>query len=138
MIWLILSIILICFGIRTLYKSSLAKKFYDNVKEEKISEFKKVTGVVICDAYNLIDSTDFAKPVTPIVEYEVNGKKYEAQNSILKTGAELPVGTKVCVWYKKDNPKFAILGTELKNYYSIRLFGIIMITFGILFILVYI
>ena len=135
MIWLILGIILVVFGIRHLYKGSLLKGFYDNIRDAKISEYKKVTGIVICDAYYASDSAEVVKPVTPIVEYEVNGEKYEAQNPILKTGAELPVGTKVCVWYKKDNPKNAILGNELDNYFSVKLFGFSMIAFGIIFIL---
>ena len=135
MIWLILGIILVVFGVRHLYKGSLLKNFYDNVRGGKISEYKKVTGIVICDACYASDLTDLTKPVTPIVEYEVNGEKYETQNPILRTGAELPVGTRVCVWYKKDNPSSAILGTELDNYFSVRLFGFSMIAFGILFIL---
>lgn len=135
MIWLILGIILVVFGVRHLYKGSLLKNFYDNVRGEKISEYKKVTGIVICDACYASDLTDLTKPVTPIVEYEVNGEKYETQNPILRTGAELPVGTRVCVWYKKNNPSSAILGAELDNYFSVRLFGFSMIAFGILFIL---
>ena len=135
MIWLTLGIILVIIGVILLYKSSVLKDFYNNVRLGKVSEYKKVTGVVICDAYYARDSAETVKPVTPIVEYEINGEKYEAQNSILKTGAELPVGTKVCVWYKKDNPRNAILGTELDNYFAVRLFGFSITAFGILFIL---
>lgn len=135
MIWLILGIILVIFGVRNLYKSSLLKSFYDNVREGKRNEYKKITGIVICDACYASDLADLTKPVTPIVEYEVNGEKYEAQNPILKTGAELPVGTRVCVWYKKDNPREAVLGIELESYFSARLFGFSMIAFGLLFTL---
>jgi len=136
MIWLILGIILIIFGIRNLYKSSLLKKFYDKVRGGKINEYQKTTGIVICDAYYLSDSTEPMKPVTPIVEYEVNGEKYETQNPILETNAELPVGTRMCVWYRKDNPSQAILGTELESHFSVKLFGFSMIAFGVLLVLV--
>ena len=63
--------------------------------------------------------------------YEVNGEKYETLNRILETGAELPVGTKVYVWYKKDNPNQAILGTELESYSFKKILGFLLVAIGI-------
>ena len=97
--------------------------------------FIKTTGVVICDAYDSHDATDINKPVTPIVEYEVNGEKYEAANSVLETGAELPVGYKVTVWYKKDNPKIAVLATDLANYYTYLFVATSLLIIGVMFLL---
>lgn len=136
MIVLILGIILVIVGIRFLYKSSLLRNFYNSVKDGKRSEYKKITGTVICAACMADDMLKVSKPTTPIVEYEVNGEKYEAQNPILETGAELPVGTRVCVWYRKNNPRDAVLGTELESYFAVRLFGIVFMAFGVLFIMI--
>lgn len=135
MVLLILGIILVIIGVRLLYKGSLLKDFYNNVRNGKISEYKRTTGIVICDAYDIEDAAETVKKVTPIVEYEVNGEKYETQNPVLKTGAELPVGTKMCVWYRKDDPRKAILSTELDNYFAVRLFGLSITAFGIMIIL---
>ena len=135
MICLILGIILIIIGVRLLYKSSLLKDFYNNVRNGKISEYKRTTGIVICDAYDVEDATEAVKKVTPIVEYKVNGETYETQNPVLKTGAELPVGTKMCVWYRKDDPRNAVLSTELDHYFDVRFFGFIIMAFGIMIFL---
>lgn len=135
MIMIFVGIILIVSGILCLYKSMLHKEFYEKVQNGKLSEYQKTIGVVICDAYHISDVTEINKPVTPIVEYEVKGEKYEAQNPTLETGAELPVGTKVYVWYKKDNPKISILGTELDSYFSKKLSGFVLIAFGLIFVL---
>lgn len=89
------------------------------------------------DAYLIQSASDLIKPVTPIVEYEVKGETYETMNPILETGAELPVGTKVYVWYKKDNPKQAILGTELESHSSSKFLGMLLIAFGIMLLLLY-
>lgn len=133
MIMLVIGLILIAIGILCLYKSSLTKYFYKNIENGKNQEYKKTVGVVICDAYSSSD-TELNKPVTPIVEYEVNGEKYETQNPILEIGAELPVGTKVYVWYKKNNPKVSVLGTELESHSFKSMLGILLIGFGIIFI----
>lgn len=135
MLALIIGTILIVIGITSLYRSILSREFYRKLKDGHLKEYKKITGTVICDAYYAGD-TDVIKPVTPIVEYEVNGKKYEAQNAILEVGAELPIGTKVYVWYKKDNPNQAILGTELESHLSRKILGITMLFFGIILILI--
>ena len=136
MFMLIIGIVLIIIGFISLYKSRLSKKFYQNIKDGKMSEYKRIVGTVICDAYSIQSASDLIKPVTPIVEYEVNGETYETMNPILETGAELPVGTKVYVWYKKGNPKQAILGTELESHSSSKFLGILLIVFGIMFIIV--
>lgn len=135
MFMLIVGIILIITGFVSLYKGRMSKIFYQNIKAGKIKEYKKIIGTVICDAYDIESVSDLIRPVTPIVEYEVNGETYETMNPILETGAELPVGTKVYVWYKKDNPKKAILGTALENHLSRKLLGIILIAFGIIFVI---
>lgn len=135
MVTLIIGIILIIFGILSLHKSSLTKKFYNSIKSGEKKEYKKTLGTVICDAYCISDATEIAKAVTPIVEYEVNGEKYETQNPILETGAELPVGTKVYVWYKKSDPKVAILGTQLGSHSFTKILGILLIFFGIMLVI---
>ena len=135
MIGLVLGIILIVIGIRKLYKSSLLREFYNTFKEGKRFEYKKIVGTVIAAGCYAEDLLEINKPSTPIVEYEVNGEKYEAQNPILETGAELPVGTKMYVWYKKDDPRIAVLSTELESYLTTRFIGITLIGFGLLFIL---
>lgn len=136
MFMLIIGIVLIIIGFTSLYKGRLSKEFYQNIKDGKMTEYKRIIGTVICDAYSIRSATDVIKPVTPIVEYEVNGETYETMNPILETGAELPVGTKVYVWYKKDNPKQAILGTELESHSSSKFLGMLLIAFGIMFLVV--
>lgn len=136
MFMLIVGVVLIIIGFTSLYKGRLSKEFYQNIKDGKMTDYKKIIGTVICDAYAIESASDLIKPVTPIVEYEVNGETYETGNPILETGAELPVGTKVYVWYKKDNPKQAILGTELESHSSSKMLGILLIAFGIMFIVV--
>lgn len=134
MVTLIMGILLIIFGILSFCKSHLRKNFYKKIKNNEIAGYKKTTGVVICDAYDITDVDEVAKPVTPIVEYEVNGEKYETQNPTLETGAELPVGTKVQVWYKKDNPIDSILGTELESHSFYTILGVLLVFFGLLFV----
>ena len=136
MFMLIIGIVLIIIGFASLYKGRLSKEFYQNIKDGKMTEYKRIVGTVICDAYSIQSASDLIKPVTPIVEYEVNGETYETMNPILETGAELPVGTKVYVWYKKDNPKQAILGTELESHSSSKFLGMLLIAFGIMFLVV--
>ena len=134
MIMLIIGMILNIIGILCLYKSSLTKDFYKKIKNGTNKEYKKTIGVVICEAYEISSVAEINKMVTPIVEYEVEGEIYEAQNPVLKIGGELPVGTKVYVWYKKNNPKIAVLGTELESYKYKKMIGILLIVFGIMFI----
>lgn len=136
MFMLIIGIVLIIVGFTSLYKGRLSKEFYQNIKDGKMTQYKRIIGTVICDAYSIQSASDLIKPVTPIVEYEVNGETYETMNPILETGAELPVGTKVYVWYKKDDPKQAILGTELESHSSSKFLGILLIAFGIMFLVV--
>ena len=132
---LIVGLILIISGFIHFYKNRLTKKFYQNIKNKKTNDYVKVTGTVVCCAYSTTSSSFHSRPTTPIVEYEVDGEIYEIQNSVLKTGNILPVGAKVYVWYKKNEPKQAILDTELDGYYSTEMFGVIMIFFGIIAIL---
>lgn len=136
MFMLIIGIVLILIGFISLYKGRLSKEFYQNIKDGKMTQYKRIIGTVICDAYSIQSASDLIKPVTPIVEYEVNGETYETMNPILETGAELPVGTKVYVWYKKGDPKQAILGTELESHSSSKFLGLLLIAFGIMFIVV--
>lgn len=135
MLMLILGIVLLLSGITFLYRSRLSKKFYTNLKDGKIHDYEKVVGTVICDAYASDSRSNLAKPVTPIVEYIVNGEHYETQNAILETGAELPVGTKMYVWYQKENPSQAVLGTELENHSLQAMFGMLMLAFGVILVL---
>lgn len=134
---LIFSIIGIMIGIYLMIKSNSLKDFYEKLEKGKVSEYKKIIGTVICDAYDVENSAEIPsrRPVTPIVEYIVDGEKYETMNRILQTGAELPVGTRMYVWYKKDDPKQAILGTELKSFSFEKLFGAFLICFGTMFLL---
>ena len=138
MIILLVGIILIIIGIFFLYKGSLRKSFYKKLADGKISEYKKTTGIVICDAYHVNDTSEPVKNVTPIVEYEVKGEKYETQNSLLKSDGEVPVGTKMCVWYKVSKPNIAILGSDIYNYYFKISLGIILVILGTLSTLLYI
>ena len=135
MMFIFIGVLLIILGILFIIGSSEFLKFYKKLKNGKLSNYSKVVGVVICDAYSVHNSGELIKPVTPIVEYEVAGKKYEAMNSVLENDAELPVGTKVYVWYDKNNPAKYILGTETSNYLNYKLVGITMIFFGVLLVL---
>lgn len=131
----IIGIVLILVGILFIKKGLSLKKFYGDLEDGKKSDYKKIIGTVICNAYSIDDATEVLKSVTPIVEYEVNGQKYETQNRVLETGAELPVGTKIYLWYKKDNPKQAILGLELNSVYFERRMGSFLIVIGIIFVM---
>ena len=135
MIILILGIIFVIVSFILFYKSIRLKHFNKNIENNK--DFNRTIGTVICDAYHISSATKINKPVTPIVEYEVNGEKYEAMNTNLETGAELPVGTKVVVWYRKDNPKISVLGSDLANYGIYILIGVFLLIFGSMFILQY-
>ena len=135
---ILLGIAAVIYGIYQIYSGILKKKFYEKLEKGYISEYNKTVGVVICDAYDADESTKLNKAVTPIVEYEVDGEKYEASNSILKTGAELPVGTKMYVWYKKDKPEKSVLGSNLNVMYDLYFTGSAFIVFGLIFILMFI
>ena len=132
---MILGIILIIIGVGILIKGILRNNLYKELKSDKKKEYIKTTGTVICDAYPINEAANLNKGITPIVSYKVNGEEYEAQNRILETSGELPVGTKVIVWYKKDNPKEAILGTSLNDNFFEKNIGVFIIAIGILFII---
>lgn len=132
---LVVGIVSIVGSILLYVKCIMTKISNSKITKGKNGDFIKTTGVVICDAYDSHDATDINKPVTPIVEYEVNGEKYEAANSVLETGAELPVGYKVTVWYKKDNPKIAVLATDLANYYTYLFVATSLLIIGVMFLL---
>ncbi len=133
---LTLVIIMIMIGIYFIIRANSLKNFYEKIKDGNISEYKKTVGIVVCDAYSIDDEKKVTKLVTPIVEYTVNGEKYETMNRVLETGAELPVGTRLYVWYKKEDPKQAILGTELESSSFEKLAGVLLIWFGIVFLLI--
>jgi hypothetical protein len=135
MILLIIGIFFVIAAFILFSKSIRLKHFNKNIENNK--DFNRTIGTVICDAYHINEATKINKAVTPIVEYEVNGEKYEAANSVLETGAELPVGVKVVVWYKKHNPKIAVLGSDLANYSIYILIGVFLLIFGSMFILQY-
>lgn len=137
--WMILIIgnIMVIAGIYFIIKSNAAKKFYREIKNnDNIAEYKKTVGTVICDAYMPGEKDTTIKAVTPIVEYIVDGEKYETMNRTLENGAELPVGTKMFVWYKKNRPNEAILGTELESATAEKIFGTILILLGIVFFII--
>jgi len=135
MLILILGIVLLIAGIVYVYRARISKEFYIHFKNEKIQDFQKAVGTVIGDAYPADYESKIPKPVTPIVEYMVYSEKYETQNPVLEMNAELPVGTRVYVWYKKDNPSQAILGAEVESHSFQVMFGMLMIAFGVIFLL---
>ena len=120
-------------------------KFYKRLEYNQESEWENTTGRVVDTAYRYVgssfadDNDPATKVMTPIVEYEVNGKKYEGQNDGLASsnvkGASLSIGTEVKVYYLKKEPQKCILKTYIdmtkKSYGKWVLFGIISIVVGV-------
>jgi len=110
--FVIIGIIMICIDLYT-------QKKYREIKKGKSDDYAETIGKVICNAYaKTYVRTAFGNPkdfkvVTPIVEYYVNGEKYEGQNDKLTTNGEIPEGTGVKVWYKKEKPEECILETQI-------------------------
>lgn len=137
MAMIVLGILFIIAGIFMLLKRNDKNKLYNRLKNGKADDYEETIGTVICDAYKMSEGADgdsFYKMITPIVEYEVNGEKYEGQNEQLSPNGELPVGTKMKVWYRKDNPQDYVLQTELRSYNNWIFYGIICIAVGCIII----
>ncbi len=138
----VLGMLCILMGIFFLYKAKRWNSLYTALEKGNLKEFEKTIGTVICDAYKYTTIEEHrqggkrnrkkVKVVTPIVEYEVNGTTYEAQNRELQAEGELPVGTQMYVWYKIDKPNEAILGTQIRNNSLEAIIGIFWIIGGIL------
>ena len=136
MIMLVIGIIFIIISLLVYLKANSFKKFKNALVSEDKKDFKKTVGTVICNAYHISDAAELNKPVTPIVAYEVNGNKYEAQKATLSNDAELPVGTKIYLWYKKSDPNVAILGIDLDKDFKNKFLATALLVFGILFIII--
>lgn len=135
MLTLINGLIFIILGLVALYKNIDYKLTYRKIKNSK--DYEKTIGTVICNAYSTTNINQINnRPTTPIVEFEVNGIKYETINRTLINGNQLPEGTKVYLWYKKDNPNEALLATDCSNNSLVlTLIGVGCIFAGLLFIL---
>lgn len=143
---IIMTILLICGGLYLILGRHRIVKFHKRLENNQESEWENTIGHVVDTAYTYTvpdSSTDISLPfkvITPIVEYEVNGKKYEGQNDRLATsnvkGASLPIGTEVKVYYSKNEPQKCVLKTyidiEKKSYRTSVLLGTIAIIVGIL------
>lgn len=134
MIFLVIGVVLVFVGIRNIYLSVIKKIQYMNIEKGINKEYEKTIGKVICCVYSM--NSDRHDDSSPVVEYEVNGETYETMNKQLHSGGELPIGTKMWLWYKKDNPRDAILGIELGNWLTIKTTGILLILIGILLIII--
>lgn len=131
---IIICIIVLAFGIYMLIKGSIRMQLNNLLDKSGIESYNEITGTVVSDAYLKGESKEL---VTPIVEYKVGNKIYEAQNRVLSLGAELPVGTKVNVWYSKSNPSNVVLGSEINNPRPYRLFGIVLVVYSVLLLMLF-
>ena len=129
----VVGILFIVFGFIIILRGYSKNNYIRKIQNSK--NYEKTIGTVVCDAYHMHDSTEQMRAVTPIVEYQVNGETYETCNSQFNTYGELPVDTKVYLWYNKNNPTEAVLGTELKSNLFYNIFGIYFILSGICFII---
>lgn len=123
-----LGIMFMVVGIFMFLKSNDKNKLFDKLEKGKLEGYEETIGTVICDAYRMSEGADnefYYRMITPIVEYEVNGEKYEGQNEQLSHNGELPVGVKMRVWYRKDNPRDYILQTELRSYSDWKIWSVI-------------
>ena len=109
------------------------RKIYKLIKEGNLHNYKKTIGVVTCCAFDPINSADIYWPVTPIVEYEVNGEKYEVRRNSYNIGYEEEVGTKMTVWYNEKDPFVSVLDVDLhdNSFGPFLLLGILTFIFGL-------
>lgn len=133
---IILGILFIVVGIFMILKRNDKNRLFDKLLKGKAPEYEETVGTVICDAYETRTTDDgpSTRLITPIVEYEVNGEKYEGQNEQLSPNGELPVGLKMKVWYRKDNPRMYVLQSEIEDYNSWWIYSIICFVIGFLLI----
>ena len=124
---IMMGVMFIVAGAYMLYKSTSRNRLYKELKVNKLAEYKKTTGKVIANAFELgrkAYNTNSMGPnsrytyYTPVVEYEVDGIKYESRNEQLSKRGKIPVGTEVKVYYKKDDPRMCVLETEMGQYKS--------------------
>lgn len=132
---IIICVIILMFGIYMLIKGSIRMQINNLLDKSGIESYNETMGTVVSDAYLKGEPKEL---VTPIVEYKVGNKTYEAQNRTLSLDAELPIGTKVNVWYSEDNPSNAVLGSEINNPRPYRLFGIVLVVYSILLLMLFI
>lgn len=121
----ILGIFFIIIGIIMIYGIKSTLTIYKRILAGKDNEHDYTKGKVICNAYSYSnysngesgeDLSDKGRiKITPIVEYEVDNKKYEGQNVILSNKGERPIGEEMKVWYKKTSPQDCLLEPDLKK-----------------------
>lgn len=127
MITLINGLLFIILGLIALFKNFQYKILFIKIKNSR--NYEKTIGTVICNAYSNSDLNTLERSITPIVEFEVEGVKYEAVNRSVGTHNELPEGTKLYLWYKKDDPNDAWLPTDVAG----TSFVLTIIGFGCIF-----
>lgn len=141
LLYFILGPLVILEGRKFIRKGKKENKFYKKLENGEFLEYNKVLGIVTGnatyheDAFSNGALKPGGSPVTPIVEYEVNGEKYETINNGLSTGADLPMGTKMWVWYDKNNPKIAHLEFDRSSSSTRYILGTILILVGIVIFL---
>jgi hypothetical protein len=142
----IIATALMIIGWLIIIKERRKVKFYQRVQYEIGKYWETTVGQVISTEYNQQQSTNSQQPstlMTPVVEYKVNGKKYIGKNARLssnKKEADLPIGTKVKVYYSKTDPQECILQTyldmEIGDFLEAIVLGAPLVFLGILFLLI--
>lgn len=141
---LILGVILILVGVIVflvaIRKDSL-DKLIDDLENGNNNDYVKTIGKVICYGYKWLSTNGTGTGEeystesifkTPIVEYEVDGEVYEKSGT--NNHEELPVGTRITLWYLREDPKESVLGIDLKKSNPIygKIISIILILVGVL------
>lgn len=140
-IYIVLGMLLMSLGINLILKGNKENNFYNRLENGEFKEYIKVKGTVIGNVAYYEDSypdgtlKPGGAPVSPLVEYEVNGEKYEATNKNLSTGAELPEGTEVWVWYNKNNPKITHIEYDNSRISMRNIIGAFIVLIGIIVLL---
>lgn len=136
LIYIILGILLIFLGICLIKKSNTENNFYKRIEKGEFEEYIKVKGIVTGNVAYYEDSFSDGTlkpggaPVSPVVEYEIDGEKYETTNKNLSTGAELPEGTEVWIWYNKNNPKITHIEYDYSKSSMQNIIGAFIIIIG--------
>lgn len=116
-IFLIITIVLI---IRLLKRN---KEYVESVGT--ITDFYKNTSAIFLDDYETV-------AISPVVTYEVNGKKFEFIGNYYST--TMNVGDKIKIMYKRNDPQKATIKKEL-NFAIIVLGTFTIVSFIVLIVL---
>jgi hypothetical protein len=140
----ILAASLMLIGWLIIIKERPKLKSYQRIQYETGEYYETTIGQVISTEYTTKnDNTQTSTLMTPVVEYKVNGTKYIGKNARLssnKKEADLPIGTKVKVYYSKTNPQECILQTyldmQIGDFLEALISGIPLVFIGIILLFI--